>query len=820
MKTGNQVEILEQDITGMLGERVTVCILQLKSPFFDECSPKLVAGHNLLVWDVSELQKRKKKILSILENVKRYRKDVNIIVLPEYAIHYDMIETLRSFADSKKTILISTYYDDRRFIDGEPNECFRRNVLSVILPNKTSIENITKIEKTSNEADFVSDSPDGKMRITKFSWSVNTTEKLFFQVFICGDFLEHFDKVDREKGGIVIVPMCSSEIEEFSAPSKLVVRPHRRSKTERCVLLCNSTTFAGRETKEGAVGRSQIFGPYRWSLPRLEDVEGGIIVTVKGTNIITKPSAVPSRFNIVLEDPVSFLLQQERGEWKILEKESLVKKRWVINPKVFSSLGLGTYFSFMRARSYYAFRSVFKYSSAKCFGIEGHDDVVVECLAEEEPDSRMLFYGGRSDVAACLEVPRYFHVERSVGYIKYKGFRIDSKLLSMDAVNEIKEHKEDIYKLAMGISDNEIDEGLVKKWIDMEIVLGEEVAPNVEDLRTNKQAEFLVGLFFPIRIDIEDPCKTFESKVVYRDLIEDPNIKDILYSAGGGGGPRGRAINLHYLLRVIGDVWSIRDLALDRIQKPLYAEGIECGTTIMPIADYLSNLEYEALLDSPIPSPSTRRMIREITNVMISRLEQDAFLIRRLPLSDMEKMIKIYHSRGAIANALRLEVRKIEDKIVKLFHGWILSKIKPDRKFDAIYDDFSDIYVTLARCAERVLFKNLSSKQKEIGSKKFLDEISSYAKKEIVIEKKSGLGVFLMATSIWNKKRRDNPILDENYSNRVKQLQHKRADKIRNYFSHGERELFMSIPDRLEEDIGSTIDALLSLIEFVVEFSY
>ena len=62
-----EVEIIEKDIPGLLGEKVTVCALQLKSPFDDECKVQYVGGFNILAWDPDEYQRRKKCILSKLE---------------------------------------------------------------------------------------------------------------------------------------------------------------------------------------------------------------------------------------------------------------------------------------------------------------------------------------------------------------------------------------------------------------------------------------------------------------------------------------------------------------------------------------------------------------------------------------------------------------------------------------------------------------------------------------------------------------------------------------------------------------------------------
>ena len=54
-----QMEIVEEDISGLIGEKMTICMLQTKTPFSDECETRFVGGHNILVCDLNELRKRK-----------------------------------------------------------------------------------------------------------------------------------------------------------------------------------------------------------------------------------------------------------------------------------------------------------------------------------------------------------------------------------------------------------------------------------------------------------------------------------------------------------------------------------------------------------------------------------------------------------------------------------------------------------------------------------------------------------------------------------------------------------------------------------------
>ncbi len=338
------VKINESDINGLLGDVVTVCALQLKSPFFDECSPKNVRGNNLLVWDIRKHEQRREKILNILREIKKYRDDIKIIILPEYSLYSGMLDELQKFVNENKIVLVGTYYED-----DSQSSYFRKNVGVVILPER-EIEKFYKLDRTHYEADFIrEDLPEAEAKILRFYWQINEEDKLYFQIFICADFLTQFTKIDQMHGGLILVPMCTPEIEEFKPLAKWCIRPYANSKVERCVILCNSVTLPGQETNLRIIGGTQIIGAYSGTLPFVgEGTEGGLVLTVRAKNMITKPSQLPSEFNIVVENPIYFSLsKKESDEWNIEEKRLPPKKlRYVINPHLFESLGLSTYITF------------------------------------------------------------------------------------------------------------------------------------------------------------------------------------------------------------------------------------------------------------------------------------------------------------------------------------------------------------------------------------------------------------------------------------------------------------------------------------------
>ena len=247
---GKEIKIDKRHITELLGEKVTICMLQLKSPFYDECTIQPVKGFNTLHWNTSELRKRKEKIFSLIDQVKDLREEVNIIVLPEYSIHYEMMNKLLNKAKSKSVILIGTYYDDRETIGHERNKNFRKNIGLVIFPDR-NMEDFVKLTKSRHDADFIDVLPKNEKRILRLYWQING-QKLCLQILICYDFLVYSndnDIIDLEHGGIIIVPACSPNTDAFGDASRMCIRRRGKSNVARNVFFCNAVSLPKQQIK-------------------------------------------------------------------------------------------------------------------------------------------------------------------------------------------------------------------------------------------------------------------------------------------------------------------------------------------------------------------------------------------------------------------------------------------------------------------------------------------------------------------------------------------------------------------------------------------
>lgn len=191
----------------------------------------------------------------------------------------------------------------------------------MIFPDRT-MENFVKLTKSPHDADFIEVPPKNEKRILRLYWQING-QKLCLQILICHDFFVYFnnkDIIDLEHGGIIIVPACSPNTDAFGDASRMCLRCHGKSNVARNVFFCNAVSLPKQQTKS-STGKSQIFGHYQGDLPTIldTDVEGGIIASVFGQNILPKLSSISPNNNTVIENPITFRIDEVNGKWKIVE---------------------------------------------------------------------------------------------------------------------------------------------------------------------------------------------------------------------------------------------------------------------------------------------------------------------------------------------------------------------------------------------------------------------------------------------------------------------------------------------------------------------
>ncbi len=414
--------------------------------------------------------------------------------------------------------------------------------------------------------------------------------------------------------------------------------------------------------------------------------------------------------------------------------------------------------------------------------------------------------------------PRYFHVSRN-GFFKYKGYPIDQEgQLPPHIAKEFSSQRELIYNLINGnLPNDSINLKELNKLEEEKIILGEEIDPfDFDHPDSPDEIEVLIGIFLPARMTEPDPCKVFNEKVIKEKLLDNIRVKDIFYSNAGGGG--GEALPNHYLMRIVGNIRTVYGIVSEDIHKTLLLNKIEYGTRIMPLLDYLSNNEYEAFLHSTIVDPNVRNQIGLMMDLISKEMGIDSVKLKRLSNEDIEKMLLIFENGQILSNVLKVkDNRVVDDKLAKLFSGWINGKLDQTKDKISIYEDIADFGRFIANQTEKIIKKNIDQKIKDVGIDIFQAEVVKRGGKKI--ENLSGLNDLLIATSIWNASDKKSVIVSNLYSEKIKDLQKNKVHQYRNAFSHPS-DGFVENADLISQEIDFVTDAIISMVIFVTEFYY
>ena len=442
-----------------------------------------------------------------------------------------------------------------------------------------------------------------------------------------------------------------------------------------------------------------------------------------------------------------------------------------------------------------------KKSYTKSYELMGRHDTVSICLAEESSDAIMFFSSGRGldRVSSINNLYSYKIIE----YYKYRGY-IYLPQVSI-TYDEIEEYKEYLYQLVNGVNGEKIDEHILKQLEDKNLILGK------EDRKIINLGENLIVVNFPIT-KFSNPCEFFR-ELMNRYLLNDPNVTDISFGYS-------RNDSLQVIIRFIGDIWSMKELIMNSISKPLSEHKIRFKTSEMLITAFISDLEYEALLETQIHDPADRRTLREILIKVNPRLKEDSILIRRLPYEDIAKLIKTYKFKDKIKTIQHLNEFDMDDMMAKFFRGWVHAKVKKggETEIDTIVGDLRDLYLTIARTAENILLINLSNVQIQVGKDEFYITLSNNFKKEIKMELKQFSPKMLISATLICYRNIDHTGLSQEYISHLEKLEYNKFYNIRNAFIHSINRDFLKNMGLIEEDMNLTINALLSILEFIIKF--
>lgn len=308
----------------------------------------------------------------------------------EYTVPLNCLPMLKEFSDGNDVIIVAGTDQVR---DPSEEEKYRKNVCPVIIPNK-EIYFVEKENPSDMEKNIV-EKGDSEKSTLKLHWTYNQ-KNMSLQIFICLDYLENIDEIDKDRPGGIIVPMCSTKTTSFEG----YVDYNIRRGGGKFIILANAITLNKRE-KLIMKGRSAIYGAIedRDDINAIislnNGVEGVLIAELNFSNpFITKPSGI-------LEPPVTFTRKykiafneiRECYELKPVEPSTKIEKAGIINPYMFYNIhNQRLNFIFLRTREYMRvkeeFRDAGELHNFDSFGISGLHDVAIMHFGFEIEDFR------------------------------------------------------------------------------------------------------------------------------------------------------------------------------------------------------------------------------------------------------------------------------------------------------------------------------------------------------------------------------------------------------------------------------------------------
>ena len=240
MVTCNEITVPED----LFPEKLTICLLQLRSPFFGEANVIRGAEYPILGWLDSAHNERRRRIQNCFDCVKHFERHINLLVLPEYSISKEMLDLVGDFSQESTTVVIGTFYD----VENRMARTF------AVIPAQTdcNIEMGCKLRRSHHDVNVLRELGEQEKSLLRLAWSAHGENKSLL-VLSCIDFLQWPDlEEDIKDTDILVSPMSSSNIDLFKSTAWSAirwVRPNATRTRSRICILCNAVDIA-----EGGLG--------------------------------------------------------------------------------------------------------------------------------------------------------------------------------------------------------------------------------------------------------------------------------------------------------------------------------------------------------------------------------------------------------------------------------------------------------------------------------------------------------------------------------------------------------------------------------------
>lgn len=564
-------------LQGLFGDWLRIALVQIEIPFNKDLIEKTAEdGTPIFKWKT--IQPTREKILKIANSLLKKEPKLNLIVFPEYSIPSEILDELITFSNENKIAIIAGSH----FCEDNKSNDYKKNICPIIYPNNKIYFAKKTILSEFEQNKVIPASQAGY----EFYWKVQNKE-VSLQVLLCSDYLSTAwgeSKIDSSRPGLIIVPMCSNNIEEFCKLAQV----HLRVPSGKFVALCNAT--GGMFWGSLAKGGTSLFGstPMAKSGPFavIDNDEGVLVCSLYLLNpkmIRNKPKTLPPETGIpIAEDILKYRIQQDKNNnWELIYQEKIDNTIGIINPNLLSNENKKLRLTLYKVLNYPRTKKILKIHDITSYAVFGDYDILCKTFEKETLPRKLK----NTVFPELIETSQFFSVNKILwweGHLLNTMCEFDESFLSYDEdASMIQSYELDdtqieyLNRLIDDFNSKDIDISIKQKFLDDNILLGSKTKFGRE---INIKCFIYVG--FP-GIENFNQLKGIEENMMDR-LCQHKNLIRGVYAGVASPIPWNYAIEAE-----VKDFHTLKDLTLT-LHDIHHKFGIGVRTRTYPVVEIIN----------------------------------------------------------------------------------------------------------------------------------------------------------------------------------------------------------------------------------------